>query len=108
MCPPPSRVTIWKPRCAFSMPTCARKFGIAAPRILVAGLNPHAGEGGHMGREEIEVIGPVLDKLRAEGMDLVGPLPADTLFTERPRRLRCPAGDVPRPGPRRAQVRGLR
>ena len=57
------------------------KFGIARPRILVAGLNPHAGEGGHMGREEIEVIGPVLDKLRAEGMDLVGPLPADTLFT---------------------------
>jgi 4-hydroxythreonine-4-phosphate dehydrogenase len=57
------------------------KFGIAAPRILVAGLNPHAGEGGHMGREEIEVIAPVLDKLRGEGMDLVGPLPADTLFT---------------------------
>ncbi|MCX7162576.1 MAG: 4-hydroxythreonine-4-phosphate dehydrogenase PdxA, partial [Rhodocyclales bacterium] len=58
------------------------KFGIARPRILVAGLNPHAGEGGHMGREEIEVIGPVLDKLRGEGMDLVGPLPADTLFTK--------------------------
>ena len=57
------------------------RFGIAAPRILVAGLNPHAGEGGHMGREEIEIIAPVLDKLRAEGMDLVGPLPADTLFT---------------------------
>ena len=57
------------------------KFGIARPRILVAGLNPHAGEGGHMGREEIEVIAPVLDALRAEGMDLVGPLPADTLFT---------------------------
>jgi 4-hydroxythreonine-4-phosphate dehydrogenase len=58
------------------------KFGIACPRILVAGLNPHAGEGGHMGREEIEVIAPVLEKLRAEGMDLVGPLPADTLFTK--------------------------
>ncbi|MCM2307530.1 MAG: 4-hydroxythreonine-4-phosphate dehydrogenase PdxA [Sulfuritalea sp.] len=58
------------------------KFGIAAPRILVAGLNPHAGEGGHMGREEIEVITPVLDMLRAEGMNLVGPLPADTLFTK--------------------------
>ena len=57
------------------------KFGIAQPRILVAGLNPHAGEGGHMGREEIEVIAPVLEKLRGEGMDLVGPLPADTLFT---------------------------
>jgi len=58
------------------------KFGFAQPRILVAGLNPHAGEGGHMGREEIEVIEPVLTKLRAEGMDLVGPLPADTLFTK--------------------------
>lgn len=59
------------------------KFGIPRPRILVAGLNPHAGEGGHMGREEIEVIGPVLDKLRGEGMDLAGPLPADTLFTRK-------------------------
>lgn len=55
-------------------------FGIVAPRILVAGLNPHAGEGGHMGREEIDVIIPVLERLRAEGMQLVGPLPADTLF----------------------------
>jgi 4-hydroxythreonine-4-phosphate dehydrogenase len=59
----------------------AGKFGIARPRILVAGLNPHAGEGGHMGREEIEVIAPVLERLRGEGMELVGPLPADTLFT---------------------------
>ncbi len=57
------------------------KFGIARPRILVAGLNPHAGESGHMGREEIEVITPVLENLRREGMDLAGPLPADTLFT---------------------------
>jgi 4-hydroxythreonine-4-phosphate dehydrogenase len=57
------------------------KFGIVRPRILVAGLNPHAGEGGHLGMEEIEVITPVLNALRAEGMDLVGPLPADTLFT---------------------------
>lgn len=56
------------------------RFGLASPRILVAGLNPHAGEGGHMGTEEIEVITPVLDALRAEGMQLVGPLPADTLF----------------------------
>ncbi|SMF52286.1 4-hydroxythreonine-4-phosphate dehydrogenase PdxA [Pseudogulbenkiania subflava] len=56
------------------------KFGIAAPRILVAGLNPHAGEGGHLGREEIEVIEPVLATLRAGGMNLIGPLPADTLF----------------------------
>ncbi|HRE16927.1 MAG TPA: 4-hydroxythreonine-4-phosphate dehydrogenase PdxA [Rhodocyclaceae bacterium] len=59
------------------------KFGIARPRILVAGLNPHAGEGGYLGREEIEVITPVMDKLRNEGMDLVGPLPADTLFTRK-------------------------
>jgi 4-hydroxythreonine-4-phosphate dehydrogenase len=59
-----------------------KKFGIARPRILVAGLNPHAGEEGHMGREEIDVIAPVLESLRAEGMDLVGPLPADTLFTK--------------------------
>ena len=57
-----------------------RRFGIFAPRILVAGLNPHGGEGGYFGREEIEVIGPVLEKLRAEGLQLTGPLPADTLF----------------------------
>jgi len=58
-----------------------RKFGIARPRIAVAGLNPHAGESGHLGREEIDVIEPVLDRLRGEGMDLVGPQPADTLFS---------------------------
>ncbi|MBV2234572.1 MAG: 4-hydroxythreonine-4-phosphate dehydrogenase PdxA [Sterolibacterium sp.] len=57
------------------------QFGIAQPRILVAGLNPHAGEGGYLGCEEIEVIAPVLEQLRQEGMDLIGPLPADTLFT---------------------------
>ncbi len=56
------------------------QFGIERPRILVCGLNPHAGEGGHLGREEIEVITPVLDRLRQEGMLLDGPLPADTLF----------------------------
>jgi len=66
-----------------------RRFGISAPRILVAGLNPHGGEGGYFGREEIEVIGPVLEKLRAEGLQLTGPLPADTLFV--PDRLA--AGD---------------
>ena len=60
-------------------------FGVAAPRILVAALNPHAGEGGYFGREEIDVIGPVLEKLRAEGLRLTGPLPADTLFV--PERL---------------------
>ncbi|MQM39894.1 4-hydroxythreonine-4-phosphate dehydrogenase [wastewater metagenome] len=58
-----------------------RRFGIAAPRILVAGVNPHAGEGGHLGGEEIEVVTPVLERLRGEGMALTGPLPADTLFT---------------------------
>jgi len=57
------------------------KYGLARPRILVAGLNPHGGEGGHFGREEIDVINPVLAMLRGEGLDLVGPLPADTLFT---------------------------
>ncbi|MEK1940163.1 MAG: 4-hydroxythreonine-4-phosphate dehydrogenase PdxA [Pseudomonas sp.] len=57
------------------------KFGIAAPRILVCGLNPHAGEGGHLGREEIEIIEPTLERLRSEGLNLIGPLPADTLFT---------------------------
>ncbi len=56
------------------------RFGIAEPRIFVAGLNPHAGEGGHLGREEIEVMIPVLDKLRVEGFNISKPLPADTLF----------------------------
>ena len=57
------------------------KYGLARPRILVAGLNPHAGEGGYLGREEIEIITPVLEKLRGEGMLLSGPHPADTMFT---------------------------
>ncbi|MEO7067811.1 MAG: 4-hydroxythreonine-4-phosphate dehydrogenase PdxA [Rhodanobacter sp.] len=56
------------------------KFGFAAPRIAVLGINPHAGEGGHMGHEEIDVVIPVLEQLRAEGMQLLGPLPADTAF----------------------------
>ena len=60
-----------------------RDFGIASPRILVAGLNPHAGESGHLGREDIEVIEPVLNLLRGEGMNLIGPLPADTLFQKK-------------------------
>jgi 4-hydroxythreonine-4-phosphate dehydrogenase len=62
-----------------------RDFGIARPRIDVLGLNPHAGEGGHLGREEIEVISPVLAHLRAAGFDVRGPLPADTAFV--PARL---------------------
>lgn len=56
------------------------RFGIAKPRVLVCGLNPHAGEGGHLGREEIEVMLPVLEGLRARGWDLRGPVPADTAF----------------------------
>jgi 4-hydroxythreonine-4-phosphate dehydrogenase len=60
-------------------------FGIAAPRIAVLGLNPHAGEDGHLGREEIDVIAPALERARAEGMDVAGPLPADTAFL--PRKL---------------------
>ncbi|MGV8941629.1 MAG: 4-hydroxythreonine-4-phosphate dehydrogenase PdxA [Lysobacter sp.] len=61
-------------------------FGISGPSIAVLGLNPHAGEAGHLGREEIEVIEPVMAQLRAQGMDLVGPLPADTAFL--PAKLR--------------------
>lgn len=59
------------------------RFGIPRPNILVCGLNPHAGEGGHLGMEEIETITPVLEQLRGEGMQLQGPLPADTLYTPR-------------------------
>ena len=59
------------------------RFRIAAPRILVCGLNPHAGEAGHLGREEIETIAPVLTKLRRDGLHLIGPAPADTAFTPR-------------------------
>jgi len=66
------------------------QFRIDKPRIGVCGLNPHAGEGGHLGREEIEVIEPSLDKLRALGLELLGPLPADTLFTP-PQLARCDA-----------------
>ncbi|HGP0848044.1 TPA: 4-hydroxythreonine-4-phosphate dehydrogenase PdxA [Yersinia enterocolitica] len=56
------------------------KFGISQPQIYVCGLNPHAGEGGHMGHEEIDTIIPALDALRQQGINLIGPLPADTLF----------------------------
>ena len=64
----------------------AARFGITAPRIAVAGLNPHAGEAGHLGREEIEIIVPLLERMRREGLAVSGPLPADTLFN--PDRLR--------------------
>lgn len=59
------------------------RFGIASPNILVCGLNPHAGEGGHLGMEEIETIEPVLQQLREKGLNLTGPIPADTAFTPR-------------------------
>ena len=62
-----------------------RDFGLKHPRIAVAGLNPHAGEGGAMGHEEIALIAPVLDRLRAQGVDLIGPASADTLFHARAR-----------------------
>jgi 4-hydroxythreonine-4-phosphate dehydrogenase len=58
----------------------ARHFGIAQPRVAVTGLNPHAGEGGHLGREEIEVIAPAIERMRKAGASIEGPLPADTLF----------------------------
>ena len=60
-----------------------KRFGIARPRILVSGLNPHAGESGYLGREEIDVITPAIEALKREGLHLEGPFPADTLFTPR-------------------------
>ena len=66
--------------CRITNDALRRDFGIAQPRLAVAGLNPHAGEGGAMGREEIDVIAPTLDILRAEALEVAGPLPADTMF----------------------------
>jgi len=59
------------------------KFGLSQPRIYMCGLNPHAGEDGHLGREEIEIITPAIEQLRGEGMDIIGPLAADTLFQDK-------------------------
>jgi 4-hydroxythreonine-4-phosphate dehydrogenase len=59
------------------------RFGFARPRILVCGLNPHAGESGHLGREEIEIIAPAVEEARRQGIDATGPTPADTAFTPR-------------------------
>jgi 4-hydroxythreonine-4-phosphate dehydrogenase len=56
------------------------RFGVTRPRLVVAGLNPHAGEGGAIGREEITIVGPAIETLRAEGIDVLGPFPADTMF----------------------------
>ena len=86
-----------------------RRFGIDTPRIAVLGLNPHAGEGGHLGREEIDVIIPVIERLKAEG--LTSDRPAARGHGVRPRtpaRIRRGAGDVPRPGAAGAQVRRFR
>ncbi|MBI3375757.1 MAG: 4-hydroxythreonine-4-phosphate dehydrogenase PdxA [Betaproteobacteria bacterium] len=85
---------IQRPRLTETLRTLERglreQFGIARPRILVAGLNPHSGEGGYLGREEIEVIEPVVRELRSAGLELEGPLPADTLFLrERLERADC-------------------
>ncbi|VTR26499.1 4-hydroxythreonine-4-phosphate dehydrogenase [Serratia fonticola] len=75
------------------------QFGIPQPLIYVCGLNPHAGEGGHMGREELDVIIPALEVLRSRGIRLIGPLPADTLFQPKiSATCRCGAGDVSRSG----------
>jgi len=60
-----------------------QKFGIEQPRLLVCGLNPHAGESGHLGLEEIEIITPAIEHCQTQGLSIVGPLPADTLFTQR-------------------------
>ncbi len=64
---------------------CETRFGIANPRLAVAGLNPHAGEGGALGLEDDAIIRPAIERLRAEGIDAVGPLPADTMFHDRAR-----------------------
>ncbi|WP_448113462.1 4-hydroxythreonine-4-phosphate dehydrogenase PdxA [Mesorhizobium amorphae] len=61
------------------------RFGIEAPRLAIAGLNPHAGEGGSMGKEDLEIVAPAVEALRSAGIDAVGPLPADTLFHRRAR-----------------------
>ena len=58
----------------------ASRFGIPAPRLAVCGLNPHAGEGGHLGDEEVRIIAPAIERLRAAGIRASGPLPADTVF----------------------------
>lgn len=84
------------------------KFGINDPDIVVCGLNPHAGEDGHLGGEEREFIAPTLDELRDEGLRVRGPMPADTAFTPCRGTQGCRACDVSRPGPAGPQVRGFR
>ncbi|MBB4185123.1 4-hydroxythreonine-4-phosphate dehydrogenase [Sinorhizobium terangae] len=71
--------------CTITAADLRNRFGLARPRLAVAGLNPHAGEGGALGLEDDALIRPVIDRLRAEGLDVVGPLPADTMFHDRAR-----------------------
>ncbi len=71
--------------CRIAAADLASRFGIKRPRLAVSGLNPHAGEGGAMGREEIDTIGPAIEDLNGEGIDAFGPLPADTMFHARAR-----------------------
>ena len=83
--------------------------GIAAPRIAVVGLNPHAGDGGSIGREEIEIIEPAVERRRRRASTRAARIPPDTVFVARaPRRLRRGGLDVPRPGPDRDEADGLR
>src|SRR5690606_28223779 len=72
--------------CRITARDLENRFGIAEPRLAVAGLNPHAGEGGAFGSEEQRVVTPAIDRLRAEGIDVAGPLPADTMFHEAARK----------------------
>ncbi|MDK1376343.1 MULTISPECIES: 4-hydroxythreonine-4-phosphate dehydrogenase PdxA [unclassified Sinorhizobium] len=71
--------------CTITAADLKNRFGLSRPRLAVAGLNPHAGEGGALGLEDDALIRPVIDRLRAEGLDVVGPLPADTMFHDRAR-----------------------
>jgi 4-hydroxythreonine-4-phosphate dehydrogenase len=71
--------------CTITADDLKRHFGLASPRIAVAGLNPHAGEHGALGLEDDAIIRPVIDRLKAEGLDITGPLPADTMFHDRAR-----------------------
>ncbi len=71
--------------CTITANDLKRRFGLASPRIAVAGLNPHAGENGALGLEDDAIIRPVIDRLKAEGLDITGPLPADTMFHDRAR-----------------------
>ena len=72
-------------RCEIVANALRNDYGIEQPRLAVAGLNPHAGESGRMGSEELEIIVPAIELLRAEGIDATGPHPADTLFAPRAR-----------------------